>query len=410
MLFEPSTPSTVAGDKAVLISPTTKAGIGCLEFYYNANGINVNILNVYLNQSASKPRIFTTSGDQGRPWRIARRDIQSTGDFQILFEAIKGSTGTRGDIGLDEIKFTPNKICPNVYACDFDEDCTWQDVTDPKVVQAEWDVNLAGTSLTGLGPKNDSEGNPQGYYAFLEPTSPARIGDRAQLISQVIDDAYCLKFAYFMNGVDAGTINIYTRLINVSATRPQKLRWTLSGTQGNKWLFAQVPLPYEGPYFTFVEGVVGKGYQAYLAIDQITITKDTACKLAPVAAQPSNTSTIQCSFEKDTCGWYADTSLLGFQFIRKQGLFRLNGTGPFVDHTIQSGDGWYMAVETENRKNNDKARLISDAPVVNKTSGCFTFWYHMYGLSVTTLNIYARKSDGTLNEVIWTKSGNQGNK
>ncbi|CAF0741650.1 unnamed protein product, partial [Brachionus calyciflorus] len=412
MLFEPSTPSTVANDKAVLITPTTNdaSGKGCLEFYYNANGIHVNVLNVYLNQTSGKTKIFTTSGDQGRPWRVARLNVVSNNNFQILFEAIKGSAGTRGDIGLDEIKYLENKVCPNVYECNFDESCTWQDVTDPKVVQEEWDVNIAGTSVTGLGPKNDSQGNPQGYYAFLEPTAPARIGDKAQLMSAVVDAAYCLKFAYYMNGPDVGTINIYTRLINVSATRPLKLRWTLTGQQGSKWLYAQVPFPYEGPYFTFIEGVVGKGYQAYMAIDQISITKDTACKLTPVAAQPSDTSSIQCSFEKDTCGWYPDTSLAGFQFVRKQGIFRLNGTGPFVDHTLQASEGWYMSAETENRKNSEKARIISDAPVNNKTTGCFTFWYHMYGLSITTLKIYARKSDGTLNEAIWTKTGNQGNK
>lgn len=40
MLFEPSTPSTVSGNKAILISPSKNdpSGKGCLEFYYNANG------------------------------------------------------------------------------------------------------------------------------------------------------------------------------------------------------------------------------------------------------------------------------------------------------------------------------------------------------------------------------------
>lgn len=180
-----------------------------------------------------------------------------------------------------------------------------------------------------------------------------------------------------MNGIDSGTINVYTRLINVSSTRPLQLKWTLTGSQGNNWLYAQVPLPYQGPYFTFIEGIVGKGYQSYIAIDQLTITKETNCKFSPVAAQPSNESTIQCSFEKDTCGWYPDTGIEGFQFIRKQGWFKLNGTGPFVDHTLATGQGWFMAAETENRKNSERARIISAAPVRKATVGCFSFWYHM---------------------------------
>ena len=33
---------------------------------------------------------------------------------------------------------------------------------------------------------------------------------------------------------------------------------------------------------------------------------------------------------------------------------------------------------------------------------CFSFYYHMYGLNIKTLNVY----NG--DEVIWTKSGDQG--
>lgn len=339
--------------------------------------MDVNVLNVYLNQTSGMSKIFTTSGNQGRPWRIIRREIQSSGNFQIMFEAIKGNSGVRGDIGLDEIKYTDNKNCPNIYECNFDGDCAWQEVTDTNFVQAEWEINVAGTGTTGLGPQIDSQGNSQGYYAFLEPSAPARTGDSAQIISPVIDDSYCLKFAYYMNGVDTGTINVYTRLINVSSTRPLQLKWTLSGSKGNVWLNAQVPLPYQGPYFAFIEGIIGKGYQSYIAIDRLTITKDSNCKLSPIAAQPSNQSTIQCSFEQDTCGWYSIAGNQGFKFIRKQGWFKLNGTGPFVDHTLASGQGWYMAVETENRQQNEIAKLISNAPVLKNTVKCFSFWYHM---------------------------------
>ncbi|RMZ97804.1 MAM and LDL-receptor class A domain-containing 2-like [Brachionus plicatilis] len=379
MLFEPTSPSSVSGSKAILISPSGNdpSGTGCLEFYYNANGRHT--------------RIFTTSGDQGRPWRIVRRDIQSRGDFQILFEAIKSNAGPRGDIGLDEIKYTENKKCPNIYECNFEQDCTWQEVTDSNVVQAEWEINVAGTSTTGLGPQRDSQGSTQGYYAFLEPSAPARTGDKAQIVSPVIDDDYCLKFAYYMNGIDAGTINVYTRLINISSTRPLQLKWTLTGSKGSNWLYAQVPLPYQGPYFTFIEGIVGKGYQSYIAIDQITITKETSCKLSPVAAQPSNESTIQCSFEKDTCGWYPDTGIEGFQFIRKQGWFKLNGTGPFFDHTLENGQGWFMAAETENRKDSERARLISASPVRKRT-------------------VWFKKSGGDFIQDLWVKTGNQGNR
>jgi hypothetical protein len=31
--------------------------------------------------------------------------------------------------------------CPNVYDCGFEDKCTWQDVTDNKVVQMTWVTN-----------------------------------------------------------------------------------------------------------------------------------------------------------------------------------------------------------------------------------------------------------------------------
>ena len=85
--------------------------------------------------------------------------------------------------------------------------------------------------------------------------------------------------------------------------------------------------------------------------------KDTQCRFAPSAARPSNISSISCSFEKDTCGWYPDINA-NFQWVRKQGLFFQNGTGPFIDHTIQNANGWYIPIETQSRTPNHRGKLI----------------------------------------------------
>ena len=39
---------------------------------------------------------------------------------------------------------------------------------------------------------------------------------------------------------------------------------------------------------------------------------------------------------------------------------------------------------------------------------CFSFWYHMYGSSIGTLNIYTRTSDGAT-KLLWNLKSNQGN-
>lgn len=68
-----------------------------------------------------------------------------------------------------------------------------------------------------------------------------------------------------------------------------------------------------------------------------------------------------------------------------------------------------MYIETSSpRKPGDKARLIS--PKFNGASRmCFKFWYHMYGTHIKSLNIYLAQNN-VLGNVVWTLSGNQGNK
>lgn len=64
------------------------------------------------------------------------------------------------------------------------------------------------------------------------------------------------------------------------------------------------------------------------------------------------------------------------------------------------------------RVNGDKARLSS--PVYSATplgplgSQCVTFWYHMFGQDIGTLNVYVRS--GGKDQKVWSKTGNQGDK
>ncbi|KAH9494984.1 hypothetical protein Btru_018320 [Bulinus truncatus] len=56
-------------------------------------------------------------------------------------------------------------------------------------------------------------------------------------------------------------------------------------------------------------------------------------------------------------------------------------------------------------RNGQKARLIS-ATMKSTSAQCLTFYYHMYGKNMGTLNIYT-KSSGRLSSPIWTTSGQQ---
>lgn len=75
---------------------------------------------------------------------------------------------------------------------------------------------------------------------------------------------------------------------------------------------------------------------------------------------------------------------------------------------VFSDEGYYVYIDASfPRKLNDTARLIS--AVINPPSEkCLSFWYHMFGTHVNTLNLYL-KTHGNLGTPVWVKSGTQGN-
>ena len=60
----------------------------------------------------------------------------------------------------------------------------------------------------------------------------------------------------------------------------------------------------------------------------------------------------------------------------------------------------------------DKATIKSISfPPTSASGRCISFWYHMYGSSIGTLNAYFRKlkNGNTIgNELMWQLKGNQG--
>ena len=63
--------------------------------FFCYQGADVNKLVVNTISNAVKKPIFTTTGNLGRPWRIARIDLALTAKFQLQFEAYRGA-GIRG--------------------------------------------------------------------------------------------------------------------------------------------------------------------------------------------------------------------------------------------------------------------------------------------------------------------------
>lgn len=113
-----------------------------------------------------------------------------------------------------------------------------------------------------------------------------------------------------------------------------------------------------------------------------------------------------CNFESGLCTW-TQAKDDQFDWTRVRGSTGTTNTGPTSDHT--TGSGYYIYIETSSpRRVNDTARIISQ-PINVNTTMCLSFWYHMYGTSVRTLNVYT-KVGGSLSPPVWSRTGTRSNK
>ena len=109
--LETSSPST-SGQKANLASsvPIDPSCSSCkLKFWYHMYGNTINTLNIYMKPTTGVMKtIWSKSGNQGNQWSNATVSLTSSVSYQIIFEAVAGSSYT-GDIAVDDITF---ENCP----------------------------------------------------------------------------------------------------------------------------------------------------------------------------------------------------------------------------------------------------------------------------------------------------------
>ncbi|XP_019382546.1 PREDICTED: MAM domain-containing glycosylphosphatidylinositol anchor protein 1 isoform X1 [Gavialis gangeticus] len=122
-----------------------------------------------------------------------------------------------------------------------------------------------------------------------------------------------------------------------------------------------------------------------------------------------------CHFEDEKiCGFMQDR-MDNFDWTRQnaqtQNPKRTVNTGPPTDIS-GTKEGYYMFIEASRpRVEGDKARLIS--PLYNITAKyyCVSFYYHMYGKHIGSLNLLVRvKNKRAIDTQVWSLSGNRGNK
>ncbi|KAL9953480.1 hypothetical protein ACROYT_G040903, partial [Oculina patagonica] len=125
--------------------------------------------------------------------------------------------------------------------------------------------------------------------------------------------------------------------------------------------------------------------------------------IVPPTLSPQNQSSsalVWCDFDHGLCSGWNQSSSDDFDWTLASGSTPSSSTGPSSGH---GGSGNYMYIETSSpRKPGENAKIV--LTVRNSTQhSCLSFYYHMYGATAGTLNVY----NG--NDKVFNVSGDQGN-
>ncbi|XP_065832284.1 MAM and LDL-receptor class A domain-containing protein 1-like isoform X2 [Oscarella lobularis] len=155
------------------------------------SGNQVGTLEVLLHPQYSERLLWSRQGDQGNRWNVANITIGSVQQsFQVYVRATHVQCFTsscyRGDIALDDLKFTGCSFAPNGVtlapptlppplqwpnqSCTFEQDmCQWDNVFTNRV---DWIRRQGYTPSYGTGPSDDyTFRNGSGHYIYVETSS-----------------------------------------------------------------------------------------------------------------------------------------------------------------------------------------------------------------------------------------------
>ncbi|XP_041467508.1 MAM and LDL-receptor class A domain-containing protein 1-like [Lytechinus variegatus] len=392
--------SRTPGDRAQLAAPTQNpTGTGspkCLVFWYHMYGAEVDRLNVYLRLFKSgvveDDLIFTKYGSQGNQWIKAEKEITTNYNWMIIYEGING--GQYGDIALDDLNLYDG-VCPTQVECDFEVDfCFW---TQEPSSSWKWLRNAGSTPSSSTGPSRDhSTGTSFGYYAYVS-ASTAATGSKALLYSPIYldTDLECLRFWYHMYGSDLGQLTVYTEdQVTLSNSDPLFIR---NGPSDDSWRFGQVSISSSHRYKAVIEATRGDGVQGDIAIDDVEIIRG--------ACPPPGF----CDFQSDLCGWSQEVVQDQWDWLRTSGGTDSPNTGPQVDHTYGTGEGFYIYFENSfvTSSNLGQSAILNSEHFSPVDSACLSFWYYMYGDDVGDLEAWMDYTSGQSRKHLWSKEGEE---
>ncbi|XP_006869969.1 PREDICTED: MAM and LDL-receptor class A domain-containing protein C10orf112 homolog [Chrysochloris asiatica] len=359
---------------------------------------------------------------------------------------------------------TDEADCAPELQCNFETGiCNWEQDTDDDF---DWIRNQGPTSTLNTGPmKDNTVGTAKGHYLYIESSEPQVFQNRAALLSPVLNvtaTSICtFRFHYHMFGKHIYRLAIYQRVW--SNTRGQLL-WQIFGNQGNRWIRKHLTISSIQPFQILVEASVGDGFTGDIAIDDLSFLDCTLYSgnlpvdlpappetSIPVTLPPHNCTDQEfvcrsnghcidkirkcdfrydcpdksdesscvsevCSFENESlCKWYQPIPVNLFQDLNIFSWGLGNGRNihhgeenhrPFMDHTKNNTDGWYLYADSSNGKFGDVADIFTPVISITGPKCTLVFWAHMNGDTVGSLQVLSKK--GNVTSKLWAQTGQQG--
>ncbi|XP_074507832.1 MAM and LDL-receptor class A domain-containing protein 1 [Sebastes fasciatus] len=366
------------------------AALGCqISFWYHiydnsTSSSSVSLKLIMFRGTAEEELLEIESKTDG--WETDTAFIgNQPGGYKLLF-SFSPLFMESMDVMLDDIIF---ENCgegdvpagSDQLSCDFEKDtCSW----------------YHDHTASHLWKRSNKGPTGKGYYMLITASHNLNISSAARLISfpRPAGHVICVSFFYHIFGNSIGSL----RFITKHSGEAETVVWMRSGTQGNKWRFADLTFDSDKPIQFIIEAVVG-GTQGSIAIDNIMVSSSETGSCPPER---------ECTFQGSLCGLLPQPSA-NFSWSRITGTSQpANSSGPAADHTLGTEQGYYLSAQLWRHPVASRGAVMTAEMEPTAADGeCLTFWYYMEGSGVGELGVYRQTPDNKRVQ-LWTRFGDQG--
>ncbi|XP_026169194.1 MAM and LDL-receptor class A domain-containing protein 2 [Mastacembelus armatus] len=373
-----------------------QAALGCqISFWYHMY-IDMSPLpshfKVKMVRGTDEKDLLDISKSKTNGWENATVFIgNQLGGYKLLF-SFSPSFMARSDVMLDDISFENCRegdipAGSDQLSCDFEKDtCSWYH---------DYSAHLLWKRSK---EKFNEDPSQNGYYMIITATPNINTSSAARLISfpRPAGHVICVSFRYHIFGSSIGSLMFIAK----RSGEPEAVVWMRSGTQGNKWRFADLTFISAKPIQFIIEAVVG-GKQGSIAIDDIIVSSTGNGSCPPER---------ECTFQGSLCGLLPQPSS-NFTWSRITGMSQpANSSGPATDHTLGTQQGYYLSAQLWRQPVGSKGAIMTAVMEPTPPDGeCLMFWYYMEGSGVGELSVYLQTPNTHRDPIqLWNRSGDQG--